>query len=83
MTFIRRLSKGKSVYLYRVTNHREKGSNKVKQVSLNSVKKTIDIYIYNTCEGFKAFLPNMQERMNDLLTVKGRECGGILTALNS
>ncbi|MCL4344748.1 MAG: hypothetical protein M1496_00060 [Candidatus Thermoplasmatota archaeon] len=45
MTFIRRLSKGKSVYLYRVTNHREKGSNKVKQVSLNSVKKTIDIYI--------------------------------------
>ncbi len=33
MTFIRRLPKGKSVYLYRVTNHREKGTNKVKQVS--------------------------------------------------
>ncbi|MCL4345851.1 MAG: hypothetical protein M1496_05770 [Candidatus Thermoplasmatota archaeon] len=33
MTFIRRLPKGNSVYLYRVTNHREKGTNKVKQVS--------------------------------------------------
>ena len=33
MTFIRRLPKGKSVYLYRVTNHRVKGTKKVKQNS--------------------------------------------------
>ena len=33
MTFIRRLPKEKSVYLYRVTNHRLKGTKKVKQDS--------------------------------------------------
>ena len=33
MTLIRRLPKGKSVYLYRVTNHRVKGTKKVKQDS--------------------------------------------------
>ena len=33
MTFTRKLRKGKSTYLYRVTNHRVKGTKKVKQVS--------------------------------------------------
>jgi transposase len=33
MTFIRRLPRGKSIYLYRVTNHRVKGTKKVKQDS--------------------------------------------------
>ena len=33
MTFIRRLPRGKSIYLYHVTNHRVKGTKKVKQDS--------------------------------------------------
>ncbi|MGC8725280.1 MAG: hypothetical protein ACP5RS_01715 [Thermoplasmata archaeon] len=41
MTFIRRLVKGKNVYLYRVTNYREKGTNKVKQDSVYLGKEVI------------------------------------------
>ena len=43
MTFIRRLPKGKNIYVYRVTNHRIKGTKEVKQDSVYLGKEiTVD-----------------------------------------
>jgi hypothetical protein len=41
MTFVRKLRKGESIYLYRVTNHRVKGTREVKQDSLYLGKEII------------------------------------------